>query len=218
MAQSSVQIACIVSQPFAENSFIANLSQRQDCLIFDPGFDPEAIISHVDHEQLTPAAIINTHGHSDHIAGNQAMKDRWPECPLIIGAGDESKLTDPNGNLSAPFGAALVSPPADQTVSEGDVIEFAGIRLEVRETPGHSSGHVVFIWKEESPHIVFGGDVLFRGSVGRTDFPDSDGPALVQSIKQKLFTLPGDTIVLPGHGESTTVEFEKQNNPFVGEG
>ena len=215
MPESSLQIACVVSQPFAENSFIVNLIDRSECLVFDPGFDPESIVKYIEEKSLRPVAILNTHGHSDHIAGNEAMKQRWPDSPLIIGKGDAYKLTDPQGNLSAPFGAELVSPPADQTVVEGDVIEFAGIRLKVLETPGHSEGHVVFVYDAETPSIVFGGDVLFREGIGRTDFPDGNHEDLLASIRQKLFTMPDDTVVLPGHGESTHVGHEKANNPFL---
>jgi hydroxyacylglutathione hydrolase len=217
LPEKLLELACIVSQPFAENTFIASLAGRTECLIIDPGFEPDRVIAQVAQRGLSPVAILNTHGHSDHIAGNEAIKTRWPDCPLIIGRDDAPKLTDPELNLSAPFGVELISPPADQTVGEGDTLELAGIRLDVLETPGHSRGHVVFVWKDGSPWIVFGGDVLFRGSVGRTDFPDGDGPQLFDSIREKLFTLPPDTIVLPGHGEPTTVEHERRTNPYVGE-
>ena len=104
---------------------------------------------------------------------------------------------------NAGFGVPLVSPPADRTVGEGDVLDLAGVRWTVRETPGHSIGHVVFIAVELRPVVVLGGDVLFAGSVGRTDFPDGDSAALVASIREKLFTLPDDTVVLPGHGPAS---------------
>ena len=100
--------------------------------------------------------------------------------------------------------------------SNGEVLELAGFRLEVRETPGHSSGHVVFLASGLSPLQVFGGDVLFAGSVGRTDFPDCSFEVLKRSIHEKLFPLPDDSIVLPGHGPATTIGAEKQANPFVG--
>ena len=103
-------------------------------------------------------------------------------------------------------------------MSEGEVVEYAGFRLRVRNTPGHSSGHVVFVAEELSPIQVFGGDVLFSGSIGRTDFPDGSFEELKRSIHEKLFTLPDDTIVLPGHGPATTVGEEKRSNPFVGLG
>jgi glyoxylase-like metal-dependent hydrolase (beta-lactamase superfamily II) len=218
MAGKSLELACVVSQPFAENTYIAWLTGRSDCVVFDPGLEPDRVIDLLEQKRLTPVAILNTHGHSDHIAGNAAMLDCWADCPLVIGAGDAPKLTDPNLNLSAPFGFEIVSPPADRLVREGDWLELAGMRLEVLETPGHSVGHVVYVWKEGSPWIVFGGDVLFRGSVGRTDFPDGSPSQLLGSIRQKLFTMPPDTIILPGHGDSTTVGEERWTNPYAGEG
>lgn len=216
MLASDLMLGKVISAPFDENSYIAYLSGRDDCIVFDPGFDPEAIIEYLEKYGLNPAAILCTHGHSDHIAGNAAMKDRWPKAPLVIGAGDAYKLTDPAGNLSAAFGASLISPPADRTVDESDRFAAAGLELEVLATPGHSKGHVVFLCRQAEPWYVFGGDVLFRGSVGRTDFPDGDFDSLRASIHDKLFTLPDETIVLPGHGPATNIGREKQSNPFVG--
>lgn len=126
-------------------------------------------------------------------------------------------LGDPRLNLSADFGVGLVSPPADATLVEGDTYQAAGFDLEVAEIPGHSPGHVVFIWRGSEPILVFGGDVLFAGSVGRVDFPGGNFDQLATGIHNKLFPLPDDTIVLPGHGEPTTVGREKRTNPFVGQ-
>jgi hydroxyacylglutathione hydrolase len=212
------QVATIVSDLFAENAYIAHSPGRTDCVVVDPGLEPARIVDHLVRHGLTPAAILCTHGHSDHIAGNGQLKERWPQCELVIGAGDASKLTDAELNLSAPFGLPLISPPADRLVREGDRLSLAGMEFEVRETPGHSAGHVVFLVSGTVPLQVFVGDVLFQRGVGRTDFPDGDAHALVRSIHTQLFTLPDDTIVLPGHGEATTIGEEKRGNPFVGEG
>jgi glyoxylase-like metal-dependent hydrolase (beta-lactamase superfamily II) len=202
--------------PFEENTYIAHLAGRKDCLVFDPGLEPQAILEYLADQDLRPAAIVCTHGHSDHIAGNAALKQRWPECQLVIGTGDAPKLTSPQLNLSAAFGLAILSPPADRTLDEGDWFEAAGISLEVFEAPGHSSGHVVFLCRQTAPWRLFGGDVLFRGSIGRTDFPDGDFDALRSAIHEKLFTLPDDTIVHTGHGPDTTIGREKRSNPYVG--
>jgi len=202
--------------PFDENTYIAYFEPREDCLVIDPGLDPEAILSVLEDVKRTPTAILCTHGHADHIAGNAALKQRWPQCPLIIGQGDAPKLTDPQLNLSAGFGLSLTSPAADRTVSEGDMLDLAGFQLAVREIPGHSSGHVVFVVRNLQPMRVLGGDVLFAGSVGRTDFPDGSFTVLKRSIHEKLFSLPDETIVLPGHGPPTSIGHEKQTNPFVG--
>lgn len=219
MGPESVQIAAIVSKPFQENTYIAWLPGHTDCLVVDPGLEPALILDFLDRHELTPAAILNTHGHTDHIAGNGAMKGRWPDCPLVIGEHETAKLFDPRQNLSADFGAGFTSPPADETVAEGQIYSAAGFDLLVREIPGHSSGHVVFIWQAASPQVVFGGDVLFAGSVGRTDEKvGGDFQQLATGIRTKLFTLPDDTIVLPGHGPATTIGEEKRSNPFVGDG
>lgn len=211
-----IDLTCIVSAPFEENTFVIRKKSRNDCLIVDPGLEPQRTIDFLDKNDLTPAALLITHGHSDHIGGNQALKQRWPDCPVVIGRGDAAKLTDPQLNLSAAFGVELVSPPADVTLDDGQVYEAAGFKLNVLEIPGHSPGHVVYHWADNSPQIVLVGDVIFDGSIGRTDFPDGSFEDLKNGIHQKLFTLPDDTILYPGHGSSTTVGKEKMTNPFVG--
>jgi hydroxyacylglutathione hydrolase len=218
MSSDKVHIAVIVSRRFGQNSFVAWLEGRADCIVIDPGFEPDKIIAEIERHNLAPATMLITHGHSDHIGGNAVLKSRWPECPIVIGAEEAEKLTDPEKNLSARFGHPIVSPPADRLVFEGEFIEYAGFRLEVREIPGHSTGHVVFIWHDHQPPVVFGGDVLFAGSVGRTDFPDGSFEKLAEGIHKKLFTLPDETIVLSGHGQATTIGEEKRSNPHVGEG
>jgi glyoxylase-like metal-dependent hydrolase (beta-lactamase superfamily II) len=202
--------------PFQENTYVVWRADRTEALVIDPGLEPDLILDCLREEQLKPAAILNTHGHGDHIGGNAALKQAFADAPLIIGVHDEKMLGDPDANLSAPFGAPIISPPADRLVKEGDVLEIAGIRLEVLDIPGHSPGHIVFVYRN-SPCLVFGGDVLFRGSIGRCDFPGSDGRLLVEGIRGKLFALPPDTVVYPGHGPVTTTGYEKKTNPFVGE-
>jgi glyoxylase-like metal-dependent hydrolase (beta-lactamase superfamily II) len=212
----ALQIRTIVSMPFDENSYVVWRTGSREALVFDPGLEPELILDCLRDEQLTTAAILNTHGHADHIAGNATLKETYPQAPLIIGAQEEPLLLDAHANLSAPFGMPITSPPADRLVREGEVVEAAGIRLEVLEVPGHSPGHVVYLIRVQ-PCLVFGGDVLFRGSIGRYDFPNSNGPLLLDGIRRKLFTLPADTVVYPGHGPVTTIGYEKRTNPFVGE-
>jgi hydroxyacylglutathione hydrolase len=213
---TALQIRTIVSQPFEENTYVVWQSGRKDALVIDPGLEPDLILEFLKESDLTAAAILNTHGHADHIGGNETLKRAYPQAPLFIGVNDAPLLTDTDANLSRPFGWPIISPPADQLLREGDVVEQAGVRLEVLDVPGHSPGHVVFLYRDH-PLVVFGGDVLFRGGVGRVDFPNSNGPLLFEGIRGKLLTLPPDTVIYPGHGPTTTVGQEKQFNPFVGE-
>lgn len=217
MTPPEFDIHTIVSDPFQENSYVARLDGRDDCLVIDPGLEPAKVLGLLQQKGLRPAAILNTHGHSDHIAGNAALKSQWPDCPLVIGQGDAAKLTDARLNLSADFGIELVSPPADQTVVDGETYQAGGFELLVREIPGHSIGHVVYICNGHSPPVVFCGDVIFAGSIGRTDFPDGDFRSLASGIHEKLFTLPDEAVLLSGHGPPTTVGQEKRTNPFVGQ-
>jgi glyoxylase-like metal-dependent hydrolase (beta-lactamase superfamily II) len=214
---AALRIRSVVSMPFQENTYVVGLPGRADVLVIDPGLEPDLIFDLLERERLIPAAILNTHGHADHIGGNEALKARFPGAPLVIGAEEERLLQDPEANLSAPFGFPIVSPAADRLVREGDVVEAAGIRLEVLDIPGHSPGHVVFVYRADPP-VVFGGDVLFREGIGRSDFPGGNGRLLLDGIRTKLYRLPPDTVVYPGHGPETTVAHEKRFNPFVREG
>jgi hydroxyacylglutathione hydrolase len=210
-----LQIHTIVSQPFEENTYIVWQPPQTDALVIDPGLEPELILEFLRDQGLRAKAILNTHGHADHIGGNADVKAAFPTAPILIGHGDAIMLSDANANLSAPFGMAITSPPADRLLREGDVVEEAGIRLEVLELPGHSPGHIVLVLRGQ-PCLVFGGDVLFRGSVGRTDFPGGSSERLFEGIRDKLFALPPDTVVYSGHGPVTTIAHERRTNPFVG--
>ena len=217
MAGSDFKIEVVESAPFAENAYLLWRPGATKAIVVDPSFDTHSIMELLDQNKLTLEAIVNTHGHADHIAGNGALKRLFPEIPLIIGVNDAPLLTDPVANLSAAFGLGLTSPPADRTLVHGEVLELAGFEFEVREIPGHSPGSVVFVSRNTTPAFVLGGDVLFAGSIGRTDLEYGDGPLLCEGIRTKLFNLPDATWVFPGHGPETTIGNERRTNPFVGE-
>lgn len=211
-----MQIQTIVSMPFAENTYVLWLPDLMRAVVVDPGLEPEAIQAFLQERGLSVAAVLNTHGHADHIAGNAFMKEHHPAAPLVIGVNDAFMLTDPEANLSTGYGFDIISPTADLTVREGETIEFGGMTFDVLDIPGHSPGHVVFVLKEDK--IVIGGDVLFRGGVGRTDFPGGSFDLLATGIRTKLFPMDPQTVVYPGHGPVTKVGYEKRTNPFVGDG
>src|SRR5689334_14913234 len=140
-----LQIQTIVSMPFAENTYVVWRDGSQEAIVIDPGTEPDAILQFLTEQGLTPVAILNTHAHSDHIAGNANLKAAFPGAPLVIGVGDAPMLQDPDLNLSRPFGFEIVSPPADRLVREGDTLSFAGLTLDILDIPGHSPGHIVFV-------------------------------------------------------------------------
>ena len=201
--------------PFEENTYLITNEQKQ-CWIVDPGmYYPEEIkhlVSHIHDKQLLPQAIINTHAHLDHIFGVQALMDK-NDIPFGMHL-DENPVLDAATISAAMFGIDLPSTPTPTFyIREGEPLQLGSDTLEVRFTPGHSPGSISFYYAPGN--WVISGDVLFSGSIGRTDLPGGSFDTLINSIRTQLFTLPGNTQVLSGHGGATHIDEEKKYNPFL---
>ena len=181
--------------------------------IIDAGFDPQPILDAIHRRNLDVRRILLTHAHIDHIAGLDDLRQALPDVPIAIHSLEADFLTDPDLNLSGPFGLPLTAPPADQLLADGDDLELDGLAFRVLHTPGHSPGGVTF-HQGDTAH-AFVGDTLFLDSIGRFDFPTSDGPALFRSIRTRLLALPDETTVWPGHGPQTTIGRERAHNPYL---
>lgn len=183
----------------------------QHAALVDPSFESEFILDIIRERGLTLDWILNTHGHYDHVINNAFFK-RETGALLAIHASDVPFLENMRGQAMW-LGIKHVedSPPPDRLLEEGDVVPVGNLHLRVRHTPGHSPGGITFVVE----NVALVGDVLFAGGIGRTDLPGGDAETLFHSIRTQLFTLPDETIVLPGHGPSTTIGHEKRTNPFL---
>jgi len=196
------------------NCYLITCKKTAQAMIIDPGFkecEAEKILEEIAKHDLEVKYIVNTHGHMDHISGNGMLKQATGAA-ILIHENDASMLTDPWKNLSEIFEPTAVSPPADYFLHDGDIIKVRLLELKVIHTPGHSSGSISLYC--ESENIVFTGDTLFAGSIGRTDLPGSSFKEIMRSIRGKLMKMPDHTIAYPGHGEKTTIGKEKAENPF----
>ncbi|TDT45974.1 MBL fold metallo-hydrolase [Fonticella tunisiensis] len=194
---------------FQANCYIIADENTLEGAVVDPGGDPEGILGICKKLNLNVKYIILTHGHGDHIAGVWKIKQETG-AKILMNSKDEY-LTDGGTKELIPILRDIRLFDIDEYINEGDVINLGNIRIEVLETPGHTLGSVSL----KMGNIVLTGDALFQGSVGRTDFPKSSHEELIRSIKEKILTLPDDTVVYPGHGPSTTVGDEKRYNPFL---
>jgi hydroxyacylglutathione hydrolase len=183
-----------------------------DCLVVDPGLEAGELIDFLTERKLKPVAVVLTHGHIDHIAGVALLREQFCDIKVHIHKLDAGMLAQPGTNLSAMTGVAFSTAPADVSLQEQDVIEQAGAKLLVLHTPGHTPGGISLYSQEHG--VAFVGDTLFADSIGRTDFPGGSMSQLLNSVKEKLFTLPDETKVYPGHGPPTTIDREKAHNPF----
>ncbi len=205
-----MKIETLIVSPFEVNCYLIWDEDEKKAIIIDPGDEDELIIDTIGKLNLQPAAILLTHGHADHIAAVEPLKDKYG-IKLYIGKGDESLLESPSANVSALMGFDITCPPADKVLTDKDVLKIGGIELTVIATPGHSRGGVCYFVQNK----LFCGDTLFNGSIGRTDLPGGDYQQLIDSINKNILSLPDEIICYPGHGPSTTVGEERRNNPFL---
>ena len=202
--------------PFQENTYII-WDNTKECLIIDPGcyedYEKKSIKSFILENKLKPVKLINTHCHIDHIFGNRFLMETWninlhmnnEDLPILLSAHEVAK--------NYGFHNYEKSPDPEIFLEDGLEIKFGESSLEVLLTPGHSPGHICLLSKLHN--FIIAGDVLFNGSIGRTDLPGGDFDTLIQSIQKKLMILENETIVYCGHGPSTTIGKEKQSNPFL---
>lgn len=194
-----------------ENCYIIGCDETREVAVIDPGGNAKAIINMLSENNLKAVYIINTHGHIDHIGANKGVKDATG-AQILIHEGDAKMLISSASNLSFMMGAGVTSPAADRFINEGDIIKIGNtVELQVIHTPGHSPGGVCL----KTGDIIFVGDTLFQGSIGRTDFPGGSHQQLIKNIKEKLLCYDDDVVAYPGHGPATTIGFERKHNPFL---
>ena len=199
----------LIVGPIQSNCYIIGCERTREAAVIDPGGDADRILITLAKDRLRCVYIINTHGHFDHSADNKRLKE-VTGAQLLIHYADAPMILHQSMNRGM-WGTHLEnSPPPDRYLNEGDIITFGDISLKVLNTPGHSPGSISLV----TDKIVFVGDTLFAGSIGRTDFPGGDHEGLLRNVRKKIFTLGDHVVVYPGHGPKTTVGRERKTNPF----
>ncbi len=211
---TKLKIIAMVLGPLATNGYIVFDEETKNAMIIDPADEAKKLNDTLKKHDLTLKKIVLTHAHADHIGALNELREQYPDVPVIMHPADTEYMSDPVLNLSAYQFGDIICEPADEYVSAGDTITLDSISLEVRETPGHTPGGISLYAAD--PGVVFSGDALFNGSVGRTDFKNGSMEVLLKGIREELMTLPDETLVLSGHGPATTIGKERQWNPFLG--
>lgn len=204
-------VKSFLTGPLAANCYVATDETTKKTFIVDPGGRNDKMVQYIKSSDLDVEYIILTHGHGDHIGGVPDLMKEFPDVKLAINIHDRPFIENSSLNMSSMVFGYPVSFTADRYLTDGETLNIGNLELKFLHTPGHTPGGMCIFVED----VVFSGDTLFEQSIGRTDFPGSSFQALIQSIKEKLFTLPDDTRVLPGHMGPTTIGFEKVNNPFV---
>lgn len=186
--------------------------QLKEAVIIDPAADAACIEAMIARYKLKPVAVLLTHGHFDHLSAADAVRKRYG---IKVYAGNEERpvMNSSSYNLSLPFTGEGMTFEADEYFKPGEELDFAGFRIGTIPVPGHTIGSVCYYFEEQK--VLFSGDTLFAGSVGRSDFPTGNAGQLIRAIKSGLMSLSDDVKVYPGHGESTTIGCERVNNPFI---
>ena len=193
------------------NTWLIKNKENGELLIFDPADESARIEEKINRMGGKPVAILLTHGHFDHIMAVKKVKEKY-QIPVYACRQEEAMLAEPTINMTAVYGSACSIKP-DVLLDDGQIFEAAGFSIQMFHTPGHTKGSCCYYIKDEG--VLFSGDTLFCGSVGRTDFPGGSSAEIVRSLHKLVDTLPEDTEVFPGHDASTTIGYEKRYNPFV---
>lgn len=218
---SELIVETFMEPSFGENAYVLSTENEAGrCVgwVVDPGLppQPQQLLAYLDERDIVLERIILTHGHADHVAGVDAVHAAHPDSKVCLAKADVPMLTDANLNLSAPFGLMLtIETPVDEDLEPSLELALGSLCWQVLDTSGHSPGGRSLYCDRENTVIT--GDALFPGSIGRTDFPGSDPGQLLRNLREKLLTLPDETVVYSGHGPATTIGIERKSNPFLTE-
>lgn len=216
MAEPPIQVHTLLLGPLQACCYLLAADGCPEVVVIDPGGDEDLIAERLRLASLDPTHILLTHGHIDHTAGVAPLKRRYPEAQVAIHEGDSPMLTDGGAALATMVGLPFEPCEPDQLLAHGDKLPLGERAIEVLHTPGHTAGGVSFVVRrDDGPPVVFSGDTLFAGGIGRTDFPGGDFAQLIETIRTRLFPLGDPAIVFPGHGEPTTIGEERRTNPWL---
>ena len=211
---SDITVKTFPVGPLETNCYLVTDNETKDALLVDPGAEAEKLLTIIDTEKVDLRGVVLTHGHGDHIGAVEKIISK-KNVPLWVNSEDAEMLTDSEKNLSAMLGLSITSDHTYNTLSDGEEINLGSIQMKVFHTPGHTRGGISLFIQNESNPVLFSGDTLFKGDVGRCDLPGGNWETLRKSILEKLYILPENTIVYPGHGGSSTIGNEKTTNNYV---